>query len=89
MSSPSSQLLATHANCLPVGTRVADFEIIGLIGEGGFGIVYLARSLASNDIVALKTLRGELLRATLDHLSAAGRLDDWTGMPPVSGDLIR
>ena len=40
MSSPSSQLLATHANCLPVGTRVADFEIVGLIGEGGFGIVY-------------------------------------------------
>ena len=34
MSSPSSQLLATHANCLPVGTRVADFEIVGLIGEG-------------------------------------------------------
>lgn len=34
-------------------------------------------------------LRGELLRVTLDHLSAAGRLDDWTGMPPVSGDLIR
>ena len=38
------------------------FQVIETLGEGGFGIVYLARSLASNDIVALKTLRGELLR---------------------------
>jgi len=38
------------------------FQVIQTLGEGGFGIVYLARSLASNDIVALKTLRGELLR---------------------------
>ena len=38
------------------------FQVIEILGEGGFGIVYLARSLASNDIVALKTLRGELLR---------------------------
>jgi tetratricopeptide (TPR) repeat protein len=38
------------------------FQVISTLGEGGFGIVYLARSLASNDIVALKTLRGELLR---------------------------
>lgn len=38
------------------------FQVIETLGEGGFGIVYLARSLASNSIVALKTLRGELLR---------------------------
>jgi tetratricopeptide (TPR) repeat protein len=38
------------------------FQVVATLGEGGFGIVYLARSLASNDIVALKTLRGELLR---------------------------
>ncbi len=38
------------------------FQVIETLGEGGFGIVYLARSLASDDIVALKTLRGELLR---------------------------
>lgn len=54
MSSPTSPLLATHANCLPVGSRVADFEIIGLIGEGGFGIVYLARDTSLDRVVALK-----------------------------------
>lgn len=37
-------------------------QVVEVLGEGGFGIVYLARSLASNEIVALKTLRGELLR---------------------------
>jgi serine/threonine protein kinase len=39
---------------LPVGTRLGEFEIVGLIGEGGFGIVYrvLDHSLQRN--VALK-----------------------------------
>jgi tetratricopeptide (TPR) repeat protein len=37
-------------------------QVIEKLGEGGFGIVYLGRSLASNEIVAVKTLRGELLR---------------------------
>ena len=30
------------AHTLPEGTRLRDHEITGLIGEGGFGIVYLA-----------------------------------------------
>jgi serine/threonine protein kinase len=25
-----------------VGTRLGEFEIVSLVGEGGFGIVYLA-----------------------------------------------
>ena len=31
---------ATHA--LPPGTRLGEFEIASVLGEGGFGIVYLA-----------------------------------------------
>ena len=34
--------LAMSAHTLPEGTRLRDHEITGLIGEGGFGIVYLA-----------------------------------------------
>ncbi|MGF6602157.1 hypothetical protein P3T23_006909 [Paraburkholderia sp. GAS448] len=36
------------------GTQIAEFEIIGLIGEGGFGIVYLAYDTQLRRNVALK-----------------------------------
>jgi hypothetical protein len=39
---------------LPVGTRLAEFEITALIGEGGFGIVYMARDHSLHRNVALK-----------------------------------
>ncbi len=54
MTSSPSNLMASHANCLPVGTVIADFEIIGLVGEGGFGIVYLARDVHLDRVVAVK-----------------------------------
>lgn len=41
-------------NCLPVGTRLADFEVIEVLGEGGFGIVYLAFDHALRRTVAIK-----------------------------------
>jgi serine/threonine protein kinase len=54
VSTPPSNLLASHANCLPIGTVIADFEVIGLVGEGGFGIVYLAKDINLDRIVAVK-----------------------------------
>lgn len=39
---------------LPVGTRLHEFEITGLIGEGGFGVVYLAQDHQLQRRVALK-----------------------------------
>lgn len=39
---------------LPLGTRLAEFELIGLVGQGGFGIVYLARDHSLQRDVALK-----------------------------------
>lgn len=39
---------------LPIGTRIGEFEIIGLVGEGGFGIVYLAKDHSLQRQVALK-----------------------------------
>ncbi len=73
MSSSSSPLLATHANCLPVGTRIADFEIIGLIGEGGFGIVYLARDTSLDRVVALKEFMPASFAGRIDGVRVAVR----------------
>ena len=39
---------------LPVGTRLLDYEVTGLIGEGGFGIVYLAWDHSLQRKVAVK-----------------------------------
>ena len=39
---------------LPLGTRLRDYEITGLVGEGGFGIVYLAWDHALQRRVAIK-----------------------------------
>jgi hypothetical protein len=41
-------------NALPSGTRLGEFEITGLLGKGGFGIVYLAYDSSLDRHVALK-----------------------------------
>jgi serine/threonine protein kinase len=42
------------ARALPVGTRLDEFEILDRIGEGGFGIVYLAQDHSLERQVAVK-----------------------------------
>ncbi len=44
----------TSPHALPVGTRIGEFEVHRLIGEGGFGIVYLCYDQALDRHVALK-----------------------------------
>jgi hypothetical protein len=34
-----TDLYADNPNALPVGTRLGEFELLGLLGVGGFGIV--------------------------------------------------
>jgi serine/threonine protein kinase len=46
--------MAASQNALPVGTTLGEFEITGLIGEGGFGIVYRAYDHSLQREVALK-----------------------------------
>jgi len=54
-------------NALPVGTRLGEFELQRVVGEGGFGIVYQAQDHSLQRRVAIK----EYLPATL-----ARRADD-------------
>lgn len=41
-------------NALPIGTCLSEFEIVDLVGEGGFGIVYLAEDHSLKRRVAIK-----------------------------------
>ncbi|QEF98636.1 Serine/threonine-protein kinase PknB [Stieleria maiorica] len=45
----------------PVPDRIGDYDVIGTLGKGGMGIVYLARQKAANRTVALKVIRPEHL----------------------------
>jgi serine/threonine protein kinase len=52
VTSPAS---GTHdAGLLPVGSRLAEFEITRVIGQGGFGVVYEAWDHALERVVAIK-----------------------------------
>lgn len=52
---PSAHPVQTVSeNSLDIGTRVAEFEITGIVGEGGFGTVYLAIDHSLQRTVALK-----------------------------------
>ena len=42
------------AMSLPVGTRLGEFELLSVIGEGGFSIVYLAQDHSLQRTVAIK-----------------------------------
>lgn len=52
-----------HGNALPVGTYLGEFEITSMLGEGGFGIVYLAWDHSLERRVALKEYMPSALAA--------------------------
>ncbi|MEC5386838.1 protein kinase [Uliginosibacterium sp. H3] len=53
-ATPQPAQSAIHQNALPIGAKLGEFEIIDLVGEGGFGIVYLAQDHSLHRKVALK-----------------------------------
>jgi hypothetical protein len=48
---------------LPMGTRLGEFELVGVVGVGGFGIVYLAQDHSLQRRVALKEYMPSALAA--------------------------
>ena len=64
----SAHIMHGSENCLPIGTRLADFEITGVLGEGGFGIVYIAFDHSLQRNVAIKEyMPGVLAARGADH----------------------
>ena len=68
---------AYHLNALPPGKMLHEYEILRVLGEGGFGIVYLTKGRYLDDLVAIK----EYLPAQL-----ATRVDGTTITPTSSAN---
>jgi len=62
-------------NALPIGTRLGEFRLTGIIGEGGFGIVYRAYDESLQRTVAVKEYMPFALAARLADSTVAVKSD--------------
>ena len=77
MSSDSSKLRRDTPSALHAGTRLGEFELLRLLGVGGFGIVYLAFDHALEREVAIKEYMPASLagRTETMHVSIRSKTD--------------
>lgn len=61
----------TSLNALPMGTRLGEFRLTGMIGEGGFGIVYRAHDESLQRVVAIKEYMPSALATRLSDSTVA------------------
>jgi serine/threonine protein kinase len=62
-----------YADALPASTRLHEFEILSVIGQGGFGIVYLAHDQTLDRLVAIKEYMPSALATRAHDKTAAVR----------------
>ena len=64
---------ARHVDALPAGTHLAEFEIVALLGVGGFGMVYQAFDHSLHRAVAIKEYMPSALAGRADGLALSVR----------------
>ena len=72
-------------NAFEVGTKLGEFEILGLVGEGGFGIVYLAYDHSLERKVALKEYMPSSLAQRVGRTTVVGRARSAIARPSRPG----
>jgi hypothetical protein len=72
---PAMASLGEFANALAPATRLHEFEILSVIGQGGFGIVYLAQDLTLDRKVAIKEYMPSSLATRTQGLTVAVHSD--------------
>ncbi len=80
LSNPASPQAVSHLDALPAGTRLGEFEITGLLGVGGFGMVYQAFDHSLQRDVAIKEYMPAALarRTAAEHVSVRSSADTQT-----------
>ena len=65
--------LLAHADALPVGTKLGEFEVLSLLGVGGFGMVYRAYDHSLHRTVAIKEYMPAAMAGRSQGLTMATR----------------
>lgn len=74
---PPVAVKSSNGNVLPIGTRIGEFEIIGVIGVGGFGIAYLAHDQSLQRTVALKEYMPAAFAMRTDQVTVCVSSDEY------------
>lgn len=69
----AKKMIPSPVGGLPVDTRIQDYRIKGVIGEGGFAIVYLAEDVMLHREIAVKEYMPSSLAIRKDGLGVAPR----------------